>query len=100
MALSRYLINLSLLQLMYSDGDKAFGTASELCIDERLRISSDGIIVLRYVRTTTSFGKSFYANGLIIYNPFFITQHGNHAPGRLGERFEREDKNHNAMYVA
>ncbi|WZZ44268.1 hypothetical protein YC2023_040527 [Brassica napus] len=34
------------LQLMYSDGDKAFGTASELCIDERLRISSDGIIVL------------------------------------------------------
>ncbi|KAG2293387.1 hypothetical protein Bca52824_040056 [Brassica carinata] len=32
--------------LMYSDGDKAFGTASELCIDERLRISSDGIIVL------------------------------------------------------
>ncbi|KAL0721322.1 hypothetical protein Bca4012_035921 [Brassica carinata] len=34
------------LQLMYSDGDKAFGTASELCIDERIRISSDGIIVL------------------------------------------------------
>nr|BAD44310.1 putative protein [Arabidopsis thaliana] len=34
------------LQLMYSDGDKAFGTSSELCIDERLRISSDGIIVL------------------------------------------------------
>uniref|UniRef100_A0A1J3H5W3 Ribonuclease J n=1 Tax=Noccaea caerulescens TaxID=107243 RepID=A0A1J3H5W3_NOCCA len=34
------------LQLMYSDGDKAFGTSSELCIDERLRIASDGIIVL------------------------------------------------------
>ncbi|CAN4105350.1 unnamed protein product [Withania somnifera] len=34
------------LQLMYSDGDKAFGTAAELCIDERLRISSDGIIVV------------------------------------------------------
>ncbi|CAN4087966.1 unnamed protein product [Withania somnifera] len=34
------------LQLMYSDGDKAFGTAAELCIDERQRISSDGIIVV------------------------------------------------------
>ncbi|XP_058102274.1 ribonuclease J-like [Magnolia sinica] len=33
------------LQLMYSDGDKAFGTSSELCLDERLRIASDGIIV-------------------------------------------------------
>lgn len=36
-----------LLQLMYSDGDKAFGTSTELCIDERLRIASDGIIVVR-----------------------------------------------------
>ncbi|KAJ4972557.1 hypothetical protein NE237_005731 [Protea cynaroides] len=34
------------LQLMYNDGDKAFGTSSELCIDERLRIASDGIIVV------------------------------------------------------
>lgn len=34
------------LQLMYSDGDKAFGSATELCIDERLRIASDGIIVI------------------------------------------------------
>lgn len=34
-------------QLMYSDGDKAFGTAAELCIDERQRIASDGIIVVR-----------------------------------------------------
>ncbi|KAG8070937.1 hypothetical protein GUJ93_ZPchr0006g46219 [Zizania palustris] len=32
------------LRLMYSDGDKAFGTSSDLCIDERLRIASDGII--------------------------------------------------------
>lgn len=32
------------LQLMYSDGDKAFGTSKELCIDERLRIASDGVI--------------------------------------------------------
>ncbi|CAO1942149.1 unnamed protein product [Urochloa humidicola] len=31
-------------QLMYSDGDKAFGTSTDLCIDERLRIASDGII--------------------------------------------------------
>lgn len=35
------------LQLMYSDGDKAFGSSQELCIDERLRIASDGIIVVR-----------------------------------------------------
>ncbi|OIT31667.1 hypothetical protein A4A49_25464, partial [Nicotiana attenuata] len=34
------------LQLMYSDGDKAFGTAAELCVDERLRIASDGLIVV------------------------------------------------------
>uniref|UniRef100_A0A2N9EKV9 Myb-like domain-containing protein n=1 Tax=Fagus sylvatica TaxID=28930 RepID=A0A2N9EKV9_FAGSY len=34
------------LQLMYSDGDKAFGTSTELCIDERQRIASDGIIVV------------------------------------------------------
>ncbi|XP_078447143.1 RNA-metabolising metallo-beta-lactamase family protein isoform X2 [Wolffia australiana] len=33
-------------QLMYSDGDKAFGTSSDLCVDERLRIASDGIIVV------------------------------------------------------
>ncbi|XP_073140787.1 ribonuclease J isoform X1 [Henckelia pumila] len=34
------------LQLMYNDGDKAFGTAAELCIDERTRIAFDGIIVV------------------------------------------------------
>lgn len=34
------------LQLMYSDGDKAFGTSTELCIDERLKIATDGIIVV------------------------------------------------------
>lgn len=34
------------LQLMYCDGDKAFGTSTELCIEERLRIASDGIIVV------------------------------------------------------
>lgn len=33
---------------MYSDGDKVFGIVSEFCIDERFRILSDGIIVLRY----------------------------------------------------
>lgn len=36
-----------IFQLMYSDGDKAFGTSTELCVDERLRIASDGIIVVR-----------------------------------------------------
>ncbi|KAG0484859.1 hypothetical protein HPP92_008938 [Vanilla planifolia] len=34
------------LQLMYSDGDKAFGTSSELRIDERLKIAFDGIIIV------------------------------------------------------
>ncbi|CAN1802291.1 Ribonuclease J [Linum perenne] len=34
------------LQLMYSDGDKAFGTSTELCVEERLRIATDGIIVV------------------------------------------------------
>ncbi|GAB2269701.1 hypothetical protein Dimus_004623 [Dionaea muscipula] len=34
------------LQLMYSDGDKAFGTSTELCLDERMRIATDGIIVV------------------------------------------------------
>ncbi|KAH7865818.1 hypothetical protein Vadar_011612 [Vaccinium darrowii] len=34
------------LQLMYNDGDKAFSTSTELCIEERLRIASDGIIVI------------------------------------------------------
>ncbi|CAJ1975033.1 unnamed protein product [Sphenostylis stenocarpa] len=33
------------LQLKYSEGDRAFGTSSELFIDERLRIALDGIIV-------------------------------------------------------
>lgn len=31
---------------MYNDGDKAFGTSTELCIEERLRIAFDGIIVI------------------------------------------------------
>ena len=39
------------MQLKYSDGDKAFGTSSELCIDERLKIALDGIIVVRYVNS-------------------------------------------------
>jgi len=34
------------LELKYSDGDKAFGTSSELFIDERLKIALDGIIVV------------------------------------------------------
>ncbi|KAG4943186.1 hypothetical protein JHK82_047360 [Glycine max] len=34
------------LQLMYSDGEKAFGTSSDLFIDERLKIALDGIIVV------------------------------------------------------
>eukprot|EP00850_Spirogloea_muscicola_P021407 SM000247S08296 [mRNA] locus=s247:177118:182630:- [translate_table: standard] len=34
------------LQLMYSDGDKAFGTAADLAIEERMQIASDGIVVV------------------------------------------------------
>ncbi|KAL9375501.1 hypothetical protein Peur_032380 [Populus x canadensis] len=34
------------LQLMYNDGDKAFGTSTELCVDERMRIATDGIVVV------------------------------------------------------
>ncbi|XP_021775918.1 uncharacterized protein LOC110739752 isoform X1 [Chenopodium quinoa] len=34
------------LQLMYNDGDKAFGTSAELCIDERMKIATDGILVI------------------------------------------------------
>lgn len=34
------------LQLMYNDGDKAFGTSAELCLDERMKIATDGIIVI------------------------------------------------------
>lgn len=37
----------AIMQLMYNDGDKAFGTSTELCIDERLRIATDGIVVVR-----------------------------------------------------
>ncbi|URE37759.1 RNA-metabolising metallo-beta-lactamase [Musa troglodytarum] len=48
------------LELMYSDGDKAFGTSAELCIDERLRIASDGIIVvsMEILRPQTVNGSS------------------------------------------
>ncbi|KAG5537162.1 hypothetical protein RHGRI_024558 [Rhododendron griersonianum] len=41
-----FLLLLLMSQFMYNDGDKAFGTSSELCIGERLRIASDGIIVV------------------------------------------------------
>lgn len=54
---------------MYSDGDKAFGTSSELCIDERLRIASDGIIVLRYMSEFVRFWfrkQNFCANSLSV----------------------------------
>lgn len=44
--IGKVLTNL-LLQLKYSDGDKAFGTSNDLCVDERLRIAIDGIIVVR-----------------------------------------------------
>jgi len=48
-ALFQKLFNIFFLfmQLKYSDGDRAFGTSSDLFIDERLRIALDGIIVIR-----------------------------------------------------
>ncbi|KAL8118464.1 ribonuclease J-like isoform X1 [Apium graveolens] len=50
------------LQLMYSDGDKAFGTSTELCVDERQRIATDGIIVVSMEilrpQTTDDFEKT------------------------------------------
>lgn len=51
------------LQLMYSDGDKAFGTSTELCVDERLRIASDGIIVvsMEILRPQHTDGQSGYS---------------------------------------
>ncbi|KAJ4712552.1 Ribonuclease J [Melia azedarach] len=52
------------LQLMYSDGDKAFGTSTELCIDERLRIASDGIIVVSMEILRPQNGDGQNANSL------------------------------------
>lgn len=43
------------LQMMYSDGDKAFGTSSELCVGERMRIAINGIVIARYFSRTTNF---------------------------------------------
>lgn len=42
-----FLLIFIMLQLKYSDGDKAFGSSSELFVDERLKIATDGIIVVR-----------------------------------------------------
>ncbi|KAG0621811.1 hypothetical protein M758_3G050600 [Ceratodon purpureus] len=33
------------LKLMYNDGDKAFGTAADLCIQERMNIALEGIVI-------------------------------------------------------
>lgn len=33
---------------MYNDGDRAFGTATELCLHERMQIALEGMIVARY----------------------------------------------------
>eukprot|EP00249_Psilotum_nudum_P021161 c27999_g1_i1 orf=284-3385(+) len=34
------------LQLMYNDGDRAFGTARDLCLEERMKIATDGIVIV------------------------------------------------------
>ncbi|KAL2515108.1 RNA-metabolising metallo-beta-lactamase family protein [Forsythia ovata] len=65
------------LQLMYSDGDKAFGTASELCVDERMRIASDGIIVV----------------SMEILRPQAIN-------GSVETVFERKNKNYHPLLMA
>lgn len=33
---------------MYNDGDKAFGTAADLCVQERMQIALEGIVIARY----------------------------------------------------
>uniref|UniRef100_A0A7I4C488 Metallo-beta-lactamase domain-containing protein n=1 Tax=Physcomitrium patens TaxID=3218 RepID=A0A7I4C488_PHYPA len=33
------------LKLMYNDGDKAFGTAADLCIQERMNIALEGLVI-------------------------------------------------------
>lgn len=33
------------LKLMYNDGERAFGTAADLCVDERLHIAQEGIVI-------------------------------------------------------
>jgi hypothetical protein len=35
-------------QLMYNDGDRAFGTATDLCLQERMKIALEGIVIARY----------------------------------------------------
>jgi hypothetical protein len=39
---------LGMAQLMYSDGDRAFGTATDLCLQERMKIALEGIVIARY----------------------------------------------------
>ena len=39
---------IELWQLMYNDGDKAFGTAADLCVQERMQIALEGIVIARY----------------------------------------------------
>jgi hypothetical protein len=33
---------------MYNDGDKAFGTVADLCIQEQMNIALEGIVIARY----------------------------------------------------
>eukprot|EP00899_Mesostigma_viride_P022797 jgi/Mesvir1/3701/Mv14988-RA.3 len=37
------------LELMYNDGGKGFGNKTDMCLEERIQISSDGIIIARWV---------------------------------------------------
>lgn len=34
---------------MYNDGDKAFGTAADLCVQERMQIALEGLVIVRYL---------------------------------------------------
>jgi hypothetical protein len=36
------------MKLMYNDGDRAFGTATDLCLQERMKIALEGIVIARY----------------------------------------------------
>lgn len=58
------------LTLMYNDGDKAFGTAADLCVGERMRIALNGIVIasVDVIRRDSDKGHQ-YKRGDKVVNP-------------------------------
>lgn len=62
-------------QLMYNDGDRAFGTAADLCVQERMQVALEGLVVARYVyvepRTSdsieSSWGRAIQTQNTVTY---------------------------------